>query len=105
MRGGKLDRTIVIERPLTTVDDNGTPSQAWTEIARVRAQRIQASTEEFMRTFGTNSQTIVVYRIRYVDGLTLSDRVREGVEIFDVKEIKEIGRRKSLELRCTAAGA
>lgn len=105
MRAGKLDRTITIERSTTTVDEYGTPSPAWTKLATVRAQRIQSSTEEFMRGFGASSEAAVVFRIRFMEGLTLADRVKEGAAIFDLKEIKEIGRREALELRCMAAGA
>ena len=105
MRAGKLDRTIALERLASAVDDYGTPQAAWTPIATVRAQRIQASTEEFMRTFGASTETAVVFRIRHMDGLTLADRVTDGTTIFDLKEIRELGRRQGLELRCTATGA
>lgn len=102
MRAGKLDRSITIERVTTTVDDFGTPVSGWATVATVRAQRIQSTTEEFMRAFGASSETAVIFRIRHMDGLILADRVKEGSAIFDVKEIKELGRREGLELRCTA---
>jgi SPP1 family predicted phage head-tail adaptor len=105
MRAGRLDRTITIQRAATSVDDFGTPVTAWTTLATVRAQRIQSTTEEFMRGHGASSETAVVFRIRHMDGLTLADRVTEGTAIFDLKEIKELGRREGLELRCTATGA
>jgi len=104
MRAGKLDRTITIERATTGVDDFGTPVEGWATVATVRAQRIQSTTEEFMRSFGASSESAVIFRIRHMDGLTLADRVTEGSAVFDVKEIKELGRREGLELRCTAAG-
>lgn len=105
MRAGKLNRSITIERPTMGVDEYGTPGASWVEVATVRAQRIQATTEEFLRGYGAGSQASVVFRIRHLDGLTLADRVCEGDTIFDLKEIKELGRREGLELRCTAAGA
>lgn len=104
MRAGRLDRTISIERVTTTVDDFGTPVSGWATVAIVRAQRIQATTEEFMRAFGASSETAVIFRIRHMDGLTLADRVKDGSAIFDLKEIKELGRREGLELRTVATG-
>jgi SPP1 family predicted phage head-tail adaptor len=104
MRAGKLDKVIVLERATTAVDDYGTPVEAWTEFATVRAQLIQSTTEEFMQTFGMATQTAVVFRIRYLDGITLADRVRHDGRIFDLKEVKELGRREGLELRCVAHG-
>lgn len=105
MRAGKLDRTIVIERAMTGVDDYGTPVETWATIATVRAQRLQSSAEEYMRSHGASSESAIIFRIRHIDGLTLADRVTEGAAIFDLKEIKELGRGDGLELRCTAQGA
>ncbi|WP_223177235.1 head-tail adaptor protein [Sphingobium jiangsuense] len=99
-----MDRTITIERVTTTVDDFGTPISGWATVATIRAQRIQATTEEFMRSFGASTETAVIFRIRHMDGLTLADRVKEGSAVFDLKEIKELGRREGLELRTVATG-
>lgn len=105
MRAGKLDKTIVIERHAVTVDDYGTQTEGWTEIASVRAQLVQSTTEEFMRSFGSTGETAVIFRIRHRDGFKVSDRVTMQGQAFDVKEIKELGRREGLELRCLALGS
>lgn len=104
MRAGKLDRVITIERVASTVDDYGTPVEGWSTVATVRAQLVQSTLSEFMAAGGASSETSTVFRVRYLDGLTLADRVKDGPAVFDVKEIKELGRRKWLELRCTATG-
>lgn len=105
MRAGKLDRIITIERPTVTVDDYGTPQETWATIATMRAQRIQSTTEEFMRSFGASSEIATIFRTRHLDGITLDCRVTEGSAVYDLKEIKELGRREGLDLRCTASGA
>ena len=105
MRAGKLDKTISIERLGLTVDDYGTETEGWTNIATVRAQLVQSTTEEFLRSFGNTSETAVVFRIRYRDGLKVADRVTMQGQAFDLKEIKELGRRDGLELRCAVVGA
>lgn len=105
MRAGKLDKSITIERFATTVDDFGTETEAWTPVATVRAQLIQASTEEAIRAFGTNSESVSVFRIRHHDGIVLADRVVYAGQAYDLKEVKELGRREGLELRCVMAGA
>lgn len=105
MRAGKLDKTVVIERRGETVDEFGTVSDGWTLIASVRAQIVQASTEEFLRSAGTSAETAIVFRIRHRADLMTSDRVTHAGRAFDVKEIKELGRREGLDLRCVAIGA
>lgn len=104
MRAGKLDKTITVERFTSTVDDYGTPIEAWATVASVRAQIIQASTEEFMRSFGASSETAIIFRIRYLDGIDPADRVTYAGRAYDLKEVRELGRRQSLELRCVASG-
>lgn len=105
MRAGKLDKTISIERHAVTVDDYGTESEGWSVITTVRAQLVQSTTEEFMRSFGSSGETAVIFRIRHRDGLKVADRVTAQEQAYDVKEIKELGRREGLELRCLAVGS
>lgn len=104
MRAGKLDRIIEVQRLSRTVDDYGTETEAWTPVATLRAQLVQSSTEEFMNSFGSSAETATVFRIRYRDDLLTSDRVTYRGQSYDVKEIKELGRREGLDLRCVAAG-
>jgi SPP1 family predicted phage head-tail adaptor len=104
MRAGKLDRTIEIQRLSRTVDDYGTETERWAPVASVRAQLVQSSTEEFMRSFGSSSEAATIFRIRYRGDLLTSDRVTYRGQAYDVKEIKELGRREGLDIRCVAAG-
>lgn len=105
MQSGKLDREIVIQSLSNTVDDYGTPVETWTTFATVRAQVLQLSAQEFLRSYGASSETAIIFRIRYLDGVTLAHRVSYNAGLYNVREIKEIGRRRILELRCLRVGA
>ena len=100
MRAGKLDRSIKIQAFTSTVNEYGTPIEAWTDFATVRAQIIEASTEEFQRAYGEGGTTVVVFRIRWLSGVTIEHRVVYEGHNLNIRDIKEIGRRKGLELRC-----
>lgn len=104
MRAGNLDREITIQRSATTLNDAGTPQVTWIALVTLRAQVVQSSTEEFIRAHGASSEAIVIFRTRYHDGLLLADRVSYQGQLFDLKEIKEIGRRRGLELRAERRG-
>ncbi|MGE0853648.1 MAG: phage head closure protein [Hyphomicrobiaceae bacterium] len=104
MRSGKLDRTITIQAFTADVDDYGTPAPTWSDVATVRAELIQASTVEFIRAFGASDENIVIFRIRWLAGVTTSHRVVYDGQGFNIKELKEIGRRKVLELRTVSVG-
>ncbi len=105
MMAGKLDREIVIQSLANTVDDYGTPVETWTTFATVRAQVVQLTASEFLRSFGASSETAIIFRIRYLVGVTLAHRVSYNGGLYNLKEIKEIGRRRILELRCLKVGA
>lgn len=102
MRAGKLDRTITIERFSSTTDDFGTPVETWTPVATLRAQVIQSSTEEFLSTQGATDATVIVFRTRWLDGITTSDQLGYEGKPFNIREVKEIGRRRGTEIRCEA---
>jgi SPP1 family predicted phage head-tail adaptor len=99
-----MDRTIVLQRSTTTVDDYGTPITAWTDLATVRAQVVKASTDEFIRGAGASDETIVVFRIHWLNGVTNADRIIYQGVVHNLKETKELGRRQALELRTLSYG-
>ncbi|MDI7864092.1 phage head closure protein [Rhizobiaceae bacterium n13] len=104
MRSGKLDRTIRIDRYSAGVpDDFGTVEPVWTALATLRAQIVQASTEEFIRAYGASDETVVIFRTRWLSGVVNADRIHYEDGYYNIKEVKEIGRRNGLELRAVRA--
>lgn len=103
MRAGKLDREIEIRSlALPEPDDYGVvdPEAATVTSRTVRAEVLQASTEEYLRGYGEGENASVIFRIRYLVGATPEWEVLYEGRKFNIREIKEIGRRKGLELRC-----
>ena len=100
MRAGKLDRIITIERrDGYDRDGQGGMTPRWVKRAEMRAQLVEANTEEFIRTYGTSDDDIRIFRIRYIPGVETSDRVMFAGEIHNIKSLKIIGRNKGLEIR------
>lgn len=105
MRAGNLDSVIVVQRFTVTGDDGyGNTTEAWADLATLRAQLIQAGTEEFIRNFAISEDTAIVFRTRFFEGVTNTDRVIYDGLVHDVKELKEIGRGKGLEIRTISHG-
>jgi SPP1 family predicted phage head-tail adaptor len=102
MRAGKLDRTIGLERLTKTLNGNRTPVSAWTNIATIRAEVVQQSANEFLSSFGEAENCAIIFRVRYLPGISTADRVTYNGTAYDLEEIKEIGRRRGLELRAVA---
>lgn len=102
IRAGKLDRTIAIERKSETVSETGAAVATWMNIATVRAEIVTQAASEFLTGFGEAENGTIVFRVRYLPGITTADRVSYGGKVYDLKEITEIGRRRGLELRAVA---
>jgi SPP1 family predicted phage head-tail adaptor len=102
VRAGKLDKSISIERLVETLDEYGVPREAWTPIATLKAQIVQASAEEFLRSGGIAAESTVIFRTRYIEGVTPAARIVFNGHEYDVKETREIGRRRGLEIHSTA---
>lgn len=101
MRAGKLDRLIAIQvETRTGTTPAGAPIMSWTDFATVRAQIIEASTEEYLRAYGEGGNTAIIFRLRWLNGVTVEHRVVYEGKHLNIRETKEIGRRKGLELRC-----
>lgn len=105
MRAGKLDRTITIERATVAVNDAGTAVETWATLATMRVQRIQNLTAEELRDFGGSSEDSETFRGRWLDGVTVQDRVQFEGEPYNIKSLKQIGRRRSLEITCKRIAA
>lgn len=102
MKAGRLDRRITIETEYyETVDRNGTVKRTfWTPGTTIPAELVQQSTDEFMRSYGEESESVIVFRIRWRPGVKMTDRVCYEGRVFNIVELKEIGRRVGLEIRC-----
>jgi SPP1 family predicted phage head-tail adaptor len=101
MRAGQLDRTIVIQASTANPPNAfGEITYTWTTFATVRAQIMQQSTEEFLRNYGTTDSFAVIFRIRWLSGVTVQHRIQYDGKTLNIREVKEIGRRHGLEIRC-----
>jgi head-tail adaptor len=105
MQAGKLDRVIQIERQSTALDLYGAPVKVWTAFAKMRAQVLQSATDDTESAErGNTTDTKITFRMRWMDGLTLDNRVSYQGQAFVIRQIKEIGRHIGLDVVCERVG-
>tara|TARA_R110002020_G_scaffold296135_1_gene511764 strand:- start:724 stop:1041 length:318 start_codon:yes stop_codon:yes gene_type:complete len=104
MRAGRLDREITLVAITTTQTEYGGSIATKTDFATLRAQLIEASTEDFLRSYGTAPETLTIFRTRWIEGVTTAMRLRYEGRSLEIVETKEIGRRIGLEIRCKGLG-
>lgn len=101
---GKLNYSIEIQRATTSTDDAGSPVKTWSKLAVVKAELVERSSrDERLPGFGQLTREALLLRIRWLDGLTLSDRVVFSGERFLITKLAEIGVRRGLEITAERA--
>lgn len=99
MRAGKLRYQIRIQSFSETIDDYGVPSLDWADVVTLRAELIQQSTGEFIRAQGAVEDEILIFRTRYVEGITNAMRVLFKGNPHDIREIAPDPMQRHMELR------
>ena len=105
MRAGAMDREITIEAVTETRTATGAVSKSWATFATVWAERRDVRASEQFKANREMAERATVWRIRYLPGLTEKHRINDGVQIWDIDAIAEIGRRDGLEILAMRAGS
>jgi SPP1 family predicted phage head-tail adaptor len=100
MKAGRMSETVTIERETETVSPAGTVTLTWATITTRKAELIQAGMTELLKPFGEEEQSAIVFRVRYVADVLTTDRLTYCGQHYNIRDIKEIGRRRGLDLRC-----
>jgi SPP1 family predicted phage head-tail adaptor len=104
LKAGKMDCRVSVERFTNTVNAFGTPVMTWAATHSIWAQVIQRSAKEFLEAVGDVDRELIVFRIRFIAGVTAADRVIFEGRAFDIQEVTPWAREGVLDLRCAATG-
>lgn len=103
MRAGPLDRRITIQNFESSESPSGEPIEVWSDLAIVWAGVTQQSGREFLGDAGIVSERKVVFRVRFIPDVTVQSRIIYETKIFNIEEVRELGRKEGFELHATAA--
>lgn len=95
---GRLDRRLVIERPIRDeVDSIGSPITTWEVVHVARCQVLPVSGGEVVRSGVERAVKLVRFVVRWME-ITEGDRVVYDGEYWNILHLKEIGRREGIEI-------
>ncbi|ESR25254.1 phage head closure protein [Lutibaculum baratangense] len=106
MRAGDMDRRIIVSQPGEIIDYDpfGSPIYGDPTEYEVWAHVSQQSGREFFAAGGIQSSRMVVFRLRWIDGITVLDTVKYGGRDHNIQEVRELGRKEGLELHTITSG-
>jgi SPP1 family predicted phage head-tail adaptor len=102
MRAGKLDRRVTIRRATVTYDAFNEPVQAWADVATVWAQQRPNRGGERFTAQEIAGAAVITFHIRHRSDVTVADRIQHDGREWDIRDVREIGRRVVTEIDCTA---
>ncbi len=104
IRSGRLTYTLYIQRKSGVIDDFGTVTDTWTDVATLRAERVENDAAEVIRDNTREAdETTITFRTRFATVLQ-SDRLIFETKPFDIISVKEIGRKRGLEIKAISRG-
>lgn len=100
---GTLDRRLIIRKAAFTRDAaTNEEIPTWATLRQVWGTKIAKGESETIEAGALGANRVVTFRVRYMADVTERDRINcEGLE-YDIRGIREVGRREGLELTCEA---
>lgn len=104
MRAGTLDREIILVREEEIGrNEFNEPLYELTETS-LWASVQQQSGKEYLAAGQVGAARQMVFRVRWIANVTVVNAIKYGGTEFNIQEVREIGRRRALELHCVGAG-
>lgn len=105
MKTGKLRHQITIERFTSGQDEIGQPIESWEPVGTVAAAVEPLKGREFMAAQAGQSEVTTRIRLRYLAGISTTDRITHGGTVYNVLSvIDHDSRHIELEPMCKSAG-
>jgi SPP1 family predicted phage head-tail adaptor len=102
MRAGALDRRLTIQRATTTPNAFNEPVASWTDVATVWAQPRPNRGAERFAAQQIVGQGMMTFQIRYRTDVRVTDRILYQGRIWNVLDVREVGRRAITEIDAVA---
>lgn len=97
---GSLNRKIIIQTSFyTSKQDSGERNEQWTTYATVYASIGESSGGEALETNQVAATNNTTFTIRYKAGIKTKMRIQYNDELYNIKGIEEIGRRRYLIIK------
>lgn len=102
MRAGKLDRRVVIQRATSVANGLNEPQEMWGDLATVWAEKKPTRGQERLDAQQVAGAASATFVIRWRSDLKVTDRLLFEGRPWNIKDIREVGRRVGLEIDAVA---
>lgn len=98
MNPGELNTRIIIQQYVTATDSDGFETQQWVDFKRLWSKKTGLTGRVFYAAAAVQSESDVIFKIRYRKDITSSMRIVEGSHVYEIKAdpIDKDGKKKEL---------
>ena len=106
MRSGALDRLIYIIQKSSgfATDDNGVVREGTKLSIPMRAELLNATASDQTHDSGRTTDKVLKFGLRFLANVKVGDALHYEQSAYEILNVKEIGRRKGLELEAKETG-
>lgn len=108
MRAGRMDRRVAIHQAEITQSDSGQETRTWSTLTTVWAEKVENRGQERFAAQQLVGHAVKTFRLRWSSAiaseLTNEHRISFDGRLFDITDIRELGRREGIEIDCYASG-
>lgn len=101
MKGGVLDRRIIIESKSEVIASNGQRTLTWSTFLTVWSNPVEKDGLEKTDDSNRSTKRMVNFRVRYNSTITNEMRIKWDGEWYKIEDIKELGRQEGLIINTT----
>lgn len=102
MRAGKLDRLITLQRVTAVPGPFNEPVETWTDVAVLEAQQRPERGAERFAAMELRGEALMTFHIRYRPDVTVKDRIAHGGRVWNIIDVREVGRASVTEIDVVA---
>ena len=102
MRSGELSRRITIQQKNITINENAFEVEIWNDLKTIWASKRGLRGREYYTASTMKSENDVIFKGRYIEGITTDMRIVEDSHIYNIKSAIDTDGKKR-ELTITAS--
>ena len=90
MRAGKLDQRVTIQTATVSYNSYGEPITTWADTYTDWAEAVTTGGGEYYAAQKINASTEVLFRMRYTDDITVTNRIKWLSRYFSILSINHV---------------
>ena len=91
IKAGDLKHPVILQRPVTAINEKGRPITAWADVVTVYADKTDVSGREFYAAQAYHAEDVVTFTIRWRTDVNPTWRLKHHGTAYNILEVNHLG--------------